>query len=273
MKSLPMYFPPMFDMEVARLCCRLCEIAYDQYGQWLKQHKPSKESGFSWKPPAKKTGLKFSYPIWSTQKWFHVINRSEPFGFVARADDGKGYLVFRGTETGTDWIDDLEVGQSPYDLAPGYGAVHHGFLKLYKEARDEILRAIEEVGSISQLWVSGHSLGCGFSTLAVPDLMTQYKFDRIEHYNFASPRIGDPAFTDQYNNNGILSIRVVNTCDIVPATPPSIFGKDLYKHIATVVNFTAQYGSLEDNHSPTKSYKYALDHPDDPEDSTGTVAQ
>ena len=267
MNSLPMYFPPAFDMDVAKLCGRLSASAYDQYSQWVKQGKPRKESGFTWTAPID-TGLSFSTPIWSAEEWWGLFDQSEPFGFVARGADGKGYLVFRGTSSASDWVTDADIDQAPYDLVPDYGNVHDGFMKLYRDMRADTLRAFDEVDAISQLWVTGHSLGCGLSTLAVPDVMTQRKFDRVEHYNFASPRVGGPAFTDRYNNNGVLTFRVVNTCDLVPEAPTAVLGKCLYKHIATVVNYSAQYGSLADNHSLTGSYEYALNNPSDPEAAT-----
>ena len=53
---------------------------------------------------------------------------------------------------------------------------------------------------------TGHSLGCGLSTLAVPDVMTQRKFDSVEHYNFASPRVGSLAFQKHCVNTTFLRV-------------------------------------------------------------------
>ena len=195
------------------------------------------------------------------------VNESEPFGFVARSAEGKSYLVFRGTESATDWLSNLDTDPATYPLVSGYVKVHDGFLKLYESIRDDMFNAFDEVGEISDLWVTGHSLGCGLSTVAIPDLLHKRTFNQVEHYNFASPRVGDPEFTDKYNTNCVKTFRVVNTCDIVPQAPPSVVGKWLFKHIAIPVDYTAQYGSIVGNHSVTGSYIYALDHPDCPEKS------
>ncbi len=177
-------------------------------------------------------------------------------------------MVFRGTESASDWLVDADADQDAYDLVPGYGNVHDGFLKLYKSMRDDLFKGFDEVGQIDSLWITGHSLGCGLSTLAVPDVMAQKTFQSIQHYNLASPRVGDPTFTDAYNNNGVLTYRVVNTCDLVPQLPTSILGRFVYKHIGAPVNYTAQYGSIGGNHSLTDSYQYALNHPESPENDT-----
>lgn len=266
MSSLPMYFPSQFNLQTALYCATLTSYAYDMYDQWIAQGKPRKESGFAWKLP-EGTGLTFSSPIWSGIKWLHFFNESEPFGFLATDGQGNGYLVFRGTESDMDWVDDIEVSQTNYDLAPNYGPVHDGFYKLYVSMRNDVLGAFSQLSGINNLMVTGHSLGCGLSTLAVPDVMTQQKLNSVQHYNLASPRVGSPAFTDAYNANGVLTFRIVNTCDIVPEVPPAVLDKDLYKHIGTPVDYTAQYGSLAGNHSLATSYTYALENPNSPENS------
>jgi triacylglycerol lipase len=51
------------------------------------------------------------------------------------------------------------------------------------------------------------------------------------------------------NGNGVPTFRVVSTEDIVPDASPPVIGTTLYKHIGTPVDFTAQYGSYDANHS------------------------
>ncbi len=140
------------------------------YSQWKRQGKPRTKSGFTWTQPTG-TGLVFSSPIWRDEHLWHFVSEVEPFGFVARTAEGKGYLVFRGTDSGAGWVVDAEAAQSPYDLVAGYGNVHHGFLELYKSMRGDVLGALDEVGTLQRPFVTGHSLGCGLSTLAVPDVI------------------------------------------------------------------------------------------------------
>lgn len=196
---------------------------------------------------------------------FFIVDESEPFGFVASDGTGKGYLVFRGTGSFQNFLADLDTDQEPYDLVSGYGEVHDGFLKLYNSMREGALQGFDEVGAIDSLWVTGHSLGGGLSTLAVPDVMAQKTFQHVQHYNFASPRVDNRDFTDRYNDNGVLTYRVVNTCDLVPQMPSAVLGPFAYKHVGLPVNFSAHYGSVGANHNHTRAYRHALDHPQQPE--------
>lgn len=271
MSSLPMYFPSGFDLSTARLCAQLTAYAYQMYNQWKAEGRPRKESGFTWQTPSA-TGLTFSSPIWSTVRTLFITNDSEPFGFVASDSTGQGYLVFRGTESANDWFTDFDADQEPYPFVTGYGEVHHGFLKLYRSLREDALKGFAEVGTIDSLWVTGHSLGCGLSTLAIPDMMVQHPFQSVQHYSFASPRVGSSAFTDKYNDNGVLTYRVVNTCDLVPQLPSAIFRRFAYKHVGIPVNFTAQYRHIGTNHSLTGTYRYALDNPQQPENTVPVAA-
>ncbi|MCV6636897.1 lipase family protein [Candidatus Albibeggiatoa sp. nov. NOAA] len=263
MKSLPMYFPERFDLQLANTCIQLNICAYDMYHQWVAQGKPRKTAKFHWQPQAQLAeNFECSAPIWSDLEWFGCIDRSEPFGFIVTSkQDGQRYLVFRGTETASDWAVDIDADQEDYGL--GYGDAHHGFLKLYRSLEDEMLDVLDSLEDITQLIVTGHSLGCGLSTLAIPKLIEQYPNTQLTHYNFASPRVASIPFAEKYNNNGTLTFRVVNTCDLVPQLPSAVFGKALYQHLGTPINFTAQYGSIEENHDPAH-YQYALEHTDNP---------
>ncbi len=268
MVSMPMYFPhDPFNRHDACVCSTLVDASYDMYTQWIKQDKPEAEK-FQWVPP-KEPAMQYSKPIWGAEEFLWFFKHKEPFGFVSRADDGKVYLVFRGTESIGDWIEDAEIKQKPYDLASGYGDVHEGFLDLYKSMSASVIETLNKVERPKCLYITGHSLGSGLSTLAVPDVImhTDYTKQKLPvlHYNLASPRVGSPEFASAYNGNKVPTYRVVNTCDIVPQVPPSVLGKLYFEHVGTPVDYTAQYRSLSGNHNSYASYHYALTHKDQPQ--------
>ena len=141
--------------------------------------------------------------------------------------------------------------------------------------RNKIHNCLNEITNPKKLYITGHSLGSSLSTLSVPDIITNTKYKAslpVVHYNLASPRTGDPKFAAAYNANKVETYRVVNTCDIVPTVPLSVTSKDLplpiYQHVGVPVDFTAQYGSIVNNHSVSGSYLYALQHPEQPEAPT-----
>jgi triacylglycerol lipase len=267
--SLPMYFPAKtFVLADVVNCSTLVDLAYDQYAQWQNQRFPSRQN-FKWKKPA--NGYNYSGPFYWTYTWWDGISYDEPFGFLATDANQDAYLVFRGTMGKADEEQDVKMDQTPYNLVSGYGQVHAGFFEIYNKLRPDVHSAIGalSVGSIKRFFFTGHSLGCGLSSLAVPDVITNTAIKPgsfpLIHYNLASPRVGDPQFAYSMNNNGVPTFRIVNTEDIVPDGPTAILFSYLYKHIGTAVDFTAQYNTIGHNHALDVAYDYAVRNPNDPE--------
>lgn len=265
MTSMPILLPPTyFNLADLVTCSRLVNISYDMYADWIDEKKPDQEK-FKWNPPSSK--FTFSPVLWGEPKELWILKNAEPFALIA-SNKSQVFVVFRGTESSEDWLADGDAEQTAYDLVKGYGKVHRGFYRLYKSIRLSLLKTLKEVMTsteIKQLFITGHSLGSGLSTLAVPDILNQsFIIDNtaltIDHFNLASPRVGDPEFTSALNQGRANNFRVVNTSDIVPTLPPSILGRDLYQHIGTAVTFTAQYGTYAGNHNALNSYHYALTH-------------
>jgi triacylglycerol lipase len=267
--SLPMYFPAApFALADTVTCAALVDVAYDQYIQWYNQDYPSK-SQFVWTKP--NNGFAYSFPLFWTNTWLGTTY-DEPFGFVAANANLDAFLVFRGTMGHADEYQDAKMDQTPYQIVPTYGQVHLGFYQIYQGLQAGIYSAISGLNRMTpfrRFFITGHSLGCGLSSLAVPDLITNtsVKPGRITvlHHNLASPRVGDPQYAYMMNNNGVPTYRIVNTEDVVPDGPPAVFGSYLYKHIGTPVDFTAQYGTILDNHGIDVAYDYAIAHPTNPE--------
>ena len=74
------------------------------------------------------------------------------------------------------------------------GACHLGFLVLFALLADQILEAAKGFNPSLPCLVTGHSLGAALAVLASPtvDLLTANNDVRM--YNFAGPRVGNPAF-------------------------------------------------------------------------------
>ncbi len=268
--SLPMYLPPApFALADTVTCARLVDIAYDQYADWVNQDYPSR-SQFSWSGP--NNGFTYSTPLfWS---YWMGFTYDEPFGFVAVNATGDAFLVFRGTMSHADELQDAKIDQTAYQIVPGYGQVHVGFYEIYQGLQADIYAQISWLSNfitVTRFFFTGHSLGCGLSSLAVPDVLVNTSIKTglgripILHHNLASPRVGDPQFAYMMNKIGAPTYRIVNTEDIVPDGPPPVFSSYLYKHIGIPVDFTAQYGTTLGNHGIDTAYDYAIAHPNDPE--------
>jgi hypothetical protein len=265
MNPIPMYAPTGFEFSQATACGQLVDCAYDQYSQWKRQKEPNKKE-FAWTPRG--PALTYGNVLWGKASGF-LWRETEPFGFVAWDDSDTTYLVLRGTQSGADWISNLRAELTRYTLVANYGRAHEGFFALYKSLRRQLLAELDSRPVRSRLMIFGHSMGSALTTLAIPDVIknSAYKPTRarsLEHYNLAAPRSGNVRFARSYNSNQVTTYRVVNTEDLVPDVPPAVLGDDDYCHVGTPVDFTAQYGSLGDNHSSATSYLYALEHPAKP---------
>ena len=288
-ESLPMYFPSSpFNLDDAVLCSALVDAAYDMYYQWATQGSPSNPSNFIWTQPTGPivpNGPTLSYfgPIWGVAT-IADLPYPAPFAFIAWDASGRTYLAFRGSETYADFWEDADVVQVSYDpIVPGFGVVHAGFNDVYTGSYDgweysvaslqsTILSAIGNLSyTPTVLYITGHSLGAGLSTLCVPDVARNSQFSKLGvpmfHYSLASPRVGDPEFAYNYNFQiPVTTFRIANTEDIVPYGPPPVLpDSTFYEHVGTPVSFTAQYDSIGGNHDHTNSYFYALNHPDQPQ--------
>jgi len=159
--------------------------------------------------------------------------------FFNNTDDGLGFIgydsrlkaivvVFRGTEP-TDlknWITDLQfftlVPWKNYPLA----RVHSGFYGAYQALRTQVLSSLFNTIQLhpgTPIYVTGHSLGAALSLLATLDIQQELNNSvPITLYNFGSPRVGNKAFAQLFNQTVVgqnVTYRVVHAADLVPHLP------------------------------------------------------
>lgn len=281
----PIVTDSKMNLDTAQRCATLVNLAYDQFGQWVDQGYPE-PAKFVWKvnhPP-----FQLSAPLWGNAVVLDVSN-PEPFGFVAfDASDNSVYVAFRGTMTAADQWNDAYYAQVPYTLVtnPDFGKVHGGFYGVYTTPVTNRLGSLENQTNtaistfnksrpIKKVYFTGHSLGAALCALAVPDVAYNLELKNIMHYglyNFGSPRVGDIQFVCSINHKlssnrlSAVLFRIVNTEDLVPTLPPaSDSGAGSFEHLGTPVSFTAQYLTVEGNHSMSDCYSYAIDNPGQPQ--------
>jgi predicted lipase len=166
------------------------------------------------------------------------------FGILVRIPGTDTILIaFRGTKTITDWSYDADVKAVPIDpsILPSRPdiKVHNGFQKLYMAMRNLINVAVVNTRP-SNIIITGHSLGSSLATLTAFDLALQgYKIHST--YLFASPRVGNPAFVDTFNqflqkSSGMPFLpvyRIANGADIVNQVPHPAFSTSKYEHVGS----------------------------------------
>lgn len=200
------------------------------------------------------------------------------FGFALEATDGSGngIIALRGTQDPYEWLMDATCIQVPIPLVwheekkLKLAKAHFGFLFLYAFLKDQINKAAQNFSHLNTCYVTGHSLGAALAVLAALTLGTKIIKDggregKVRMYNYAGPRVGDPAFCDAYNFLIPASYRVVNLADIVPVVPPLNILKYRYQHVGAPDqewSYCGQTGDIADNHSLQNNYIPALEHPE-----------
>lgn len=146
-----------------------------------------------------------------------------PIAFVATRDDVI-FVVYRGTKTISEWIQDATFGQVENAFLVSGGLVEEGFSEIYATIHEAIVAQVQSLiagGSFSELYVTGHSLGAALAVLSAPELAARTSLEPAL-YSFAGPRVGDPVFAVAYDEQVSVSWRTVNTNDIVPTLPPAV---------------------------------------------------
>ena len=152
------------------------------------------------------------------------------------AIDGKTFIInFFGTGSKKDVIIDLMAYKQimPYGNTSSKIKVHRGFIKAYKNIRDELHKRFKAEKEIENVFVSGFSLGAAMATLAAVDFQYIYPDTKIECCTAGSPRVGNRAFAKSYNKRVPDTIRLKWGNDIITLLPFSIL---LYKHIGEKIS-------------------------------------
>jgi hypothetical protein len=270
----PLKAPPGYDLDIARTCSFIVNVASDMCEQWKADGKPS-AGKFSWTPSdscpitAQAFPLdnwKFVGPFWSS---FTPVTKptSEPFAvFGYGPDTHTAFLAFRGSQTDADFIMDAKtkmVSYNPPMASPITGIqVEQGFYEVFSGLdQGALMGALSQLASSGgRLIVTGHSLGSTLATLTVPlALAAGIDSTNILHYNQASPMVGNSDFQAYYDGLGVQTFRLVNTYDEVPKFPSGA-----YVPVCVEAPFGADYPTEAERHNPCCSYSYALFNPNAP---------
>lgn len=138
------------------------------------------------------------------------------------------YVVLRGSVSVRNWVEDLEMVQSDYDLCTAGSTqrvcngckVHHGFYHSALGVQPQINAAIAKFDASYDVVFTGHSYGAATAVIAA----TCRPGSSV--ITFGEPRIGNAAFAAYVDD--ILDVqRYTHDKDIVPHLPPASAG---YRH-------------------------------------------
>ncbi|WP_051291427.1 lipase family protein [Fictibacillus gelatini] len=195
--------------------------------------------------------------------------KSEVFGYIAESRHSI-IIAFRGTETGRDGFSDLDITQIPFPYVANGGKTHQGFTRIYGgdrcllySARDQIIKKLWRLDNRKTLFITGHSLGGALATLCALDVAINTKFKQPRVYTFGSPKVGDPAFVEIFNQTIRHSVRVYNCYDVVPEHPKKRYALPIlkncphYEHVKGEFPISFELCNKIKNHT-TRNYFFAL---------------
>jgi triacylglycerol lipase len=190
-----------------------------------------------------------------------VLNPRLVFLGYALRSEKANVIVFRGSQTLNDWLTNVQARQSDYVLnGVNQGRVHRGFLTFHDNLETQIKNIYKLLNSNAPVYLTGHSLGAVLATLTSVD-MANFSFkgkSQVRLYTYASPRIGNPTFTQFFNTTVPNTYRVFNMADMVPEIPASETREGEYRHVGQFWSFLNYTGNLAPNHE-TAIYREAID--------------
>ena len=197
--------------------------------------------------------------------------KTDARGFVAMLD-GSVVLSFEGTETLTNWLDDLKFAKTDRNMSCAGCKVHSGFYDCWKgldAPMVEHVRALREAHPAAPVYVTGHSLGAAIAVIAAYILQYDLGVPIAGVYTYGGPRVGNRAFASYYSSQSETHVtwRHTHHRDPVPHLPLEDMG---FAHVANEVyypqtcgpacaDYTVCDGSGEDGSCADQFHTIAVD--------------
>lgn len=149
-------------------------------------------------------------------------------------------VAFRGSDDILDWMSNIQAVKRQ-DLDDKDIYLHGGFKRILDNNSATIFSAIDELITMYQspdkpldIFVTGHSLGGGLSTIFGYQASLRYMVHQVTVVSFASPRTGNSVFREKHDARPNLAhYRVTNNRDIITAC--GLIG---YKHVGIPLHLT-----------------------------------
>ena len=155
-------------------------------------------------------------------KFLYIASDISPLAAIWVSTDATwAVVVIRGTMTMDDLINDLNFNYLNDQTLARFsfaGNVHPGIAQMYSSISKALHAAIPP--SVTQLTITGHSLGAGIGFLFAADMVSKSNIN-VDVYGVAPPRVGDSNFAANLSQRAAHSGSLINVADTVPALPLS----------------------------------------------------
>jgi predicted lipase len=157
------------------------------------------------------------------------VSDTVSYGYLALSPAGELVAVLRGTDTILEWIDDAQFYFVFNPIPNTYGFTEEGFSGIYRSLRIarstssqtavSSMQGYVSAGTAKSVTIAGHSLGGALATLLALDVARNSKQKSPVIYTYASPRVGEEFFANDFNDTVPTSYRIYNNTDVVPDFP------------------------------------------------------
>ena len=198
-------------------------------------------------PPGFDFGTKIF--VWPYNRFGHSIRDEGVAHLFYSSRQQMLVLSFTGTCSLPYWLNNLRFWSTSLHKLDAKCAsdmqVHSGFLDLYLLVRDYLWFYWHEFkDAVTELVLTGHSLGAAMATLAAYDFA-----DRCPLlYAFASPRVGNQAFIDRLVSLVPQSYLIANIHDAIINLPRPNMILAAYAHLPTQILFARNYSTPQERH-------------------------
>jgi len=133
------------------------------------------------------------------------------------------YVVFRGSSSFLNWIDDLKIKKIPYDSYPSCNCtVHDGFYSTTMNLKSSVVESVSTLQKkykYENVIITGHSLGAIVGQMMMMELQLYHIHSTV--YNFGQPRGGDLNYANFVSLSSQFLYRFTHYKDVVPHIPPN----------------------------------------------------
>lgn len=145
------------------------------------------------------------------------------FGYFGRLDN-MYVLAFEGSQDWKDWLVNSQViVLVPYKQYPE-AKVHSGFWKAYNDVKSQIYASIS-THNVTDLFITGHSLGGAMATIASLDLLEDPPQPlNIFTITYGAPRVGNREYSALFSQFVKNHYRVTHAKDFVVHLPQLFLG-------------------------------------------------
>ena len=146
-------------------------------------------------------------------------------GFIGYMPSDKTiYVVFRGSQSFENFVDDMNIHQEIYhaDVCPGQCTAHKGFFAATQSVNEAVIAEVKNLLVARSAWsivVTGHSLGAALATFMAVEISIRLNLTNLRLFTYGSPRLGN--LNTATFISGLLGDRnrITHRKDIVPHMP------------------------------------------------------